>query len=56
MCVFLWLMFVNNSNEYIYLFVNFVFFLYKVMIFLMFNIDLILDSLMYRNDKIYLCC
>lgn len=54
MCVFLWLIFENNSNEYIYLFVNVVFFLQKVMIILMFNIDLILDNLMYRNDKIYL--
>lgn len=56
MCVFLWLMFVNNSNEYTHLFANFVFPLYKVMIFLMFNIDSILDSLMHRNDKIYLYC
>lgn len=56
MCVFLWLMFLNNSNEYTHLFANFVFPLYKVMIFLMFNIDSILDSLMHRNDKTYLCC
>lgn len=56
MCVFLLLVFVNNSNEYTHLLANVVFPLLKVMIILMFNIDSILDSLMHRNDKIYLYC